>query len=475
MNKKVRIDIICDNTEKEVPQVYGLFITKTKSNGKKKYSYYKVKEKKNYMEEIKEIEKIQNKDQVEFFYHSQKDAKKNKELKQKIQKWKRKEMLIYGLAVAFIPILVATPPTEYSVLTELFTMGILLAYNVTIFGGLENIHQATKVLSLKTKLNPRLIGLFGYIFSAFSPVLNYQNYLDETIRSYESVSTIETETPEMKHLTSTKSKIEKLHESLQENALIDENKYDYILTLDTYLEENPYVNYEQLNSIYKNLEITTNTPITGLVSGTFYPKLSYIKIEDGLQSDELFHELTHLTGSVPFHFLREGVTTLIMTEYAPMTDKIMETEEYYQAFLFSRMLTIIVGRDAMLQSFSEKNMAAIDDSLLELVPDQATLRTLYHCFIEVDKKFDKISRYSSLEYVEEEKMNQLYEQHYDALEKACKAIEPYEEKRKEAYLAAGKIDEWLEEYELTKLALENAMNERYDKQKFEKCLKLDQK
>ena len=328
------------------------------------------------------------------------------------------------------------------------------------------------MISVKEKINPHLIGICGYILSALTPLLGYQTWIEETIESYESFSTTDSFNPEKKTEEEVQNAIETLHKTLQENPNISEKEYDYILTLDTYLEENPYTNYDELNAFYENLNIETSQNIPGFTGGKFYRNQSYIEIEDTLQSDELYHELTHLTGFSPFHFLREGIATLITTEYAPMERKVVETEEYYQSFLFTRMLVTLVGRDIVLQSYVEENMSVINQRLLEIVPNRVTLQNLYRCLIQVDQRFDKISEYNCVENIDEEKMQKLYQKQYEALQETCQALEPYETIVQEEFLKEGRIEEWVSGYELSKYALKESIQGRYPKQSLEKCLKL---
>lgn len=71
------------------------------------------------------------------------------------------------------------------------------------------------------------------------------------------------------------------------------------------------------------------------------------------------------------------------------------TNSYYSSGLFLRLLAEVIGPDPFLHAYLDGNMGAINDALLEIIPDQKVLSNLYTQLDRTDRYFKLLQITSS--------------------------------------------------------------------------------
>lgn len=226
-------------------------------------------------------------------------------------------------------------------------------------------------------------------------------------------------------------KIELLTNTLENNPNLKEEDVKKFENLHSYYLENPYLDYEYLNKVYGNLKISREN-INGIVAG--YVKnsnmIENIKELNGMETynkeivldtsadDKTdYHEKIHLTGEFPYSFLNEGMTVCLTDEFYE-TDIHKSTDDYYQASVFIRLLSELVGSDTVLESYSKKDIRILNEGLREIIPDTKLLKNVYYDMESVNtyfKELQEIAEYEILcnsKYSEliTKKLNQKYEE-----------------------------------------------------------------
>ena len=198
-----------------------------------------------------------------------------------------------------------------------------------------------------------------------------------------------------------------------------------------------------MNKIYANLEISREN-ISGIVVGQVKNSniLDYCKEIIGLETYNKkitldtnteekteYHEKIHLTGEFPYNFLNEGMTVCLTDEFNENSEK-SSTNDYYQASVFIRLLSELVGEDAVLESYSKRDIRIINERLREIIPDTELLKEVYHNMESLDGWFTELQLIAMSNTLCNGKYNELVIKNLNKkYEKLLRTMNPYFEEK----------------------------------------------
>ena len=378
------------------------------------FNYFENPKKMNELRRRARVLKRKNPD-FEVYYCTRKELKRDKQLKKVLD---RKifslieENLKYSFGTIYMcfsnPITILTVPSHFL----LFVVGLLY-----ILPNYKILNSYIKKFYSKSQRKVYFLELLYSLFLFMLPVSSYQERLqmgvDATVKVEQEV---ETEDSIFDQADSKEEKIDILYDTLKNNPNINELQYDYFQCFDNYYEANSFLNYEMVNQNYQSLRIEENASLSKNTVGKTktrngfkilnIPPTKLILLKQGIFDDNTtsYHEGIHLTGRFPYKFLDEGMVELITSEFC--LEPTNSAEEYDKASYFVRILTEIVGPDAMLQAFSEESMGPINVELEKILDEREPRRKLYQAF-------DKIELYFI--FGQEEKYLEAYQDAFQAL------------------------------------------------------------
>lgn len=198
---------------------------------------------------------------------------------------------------------------------------------------------------------------------------------------------------------SVEEKVDILYDTLENNPSITDDQYQFFEYFREYYEKNPYLDYERQRRRFERLKIHEKaslpkyvlgrtTVIDALCLSTFqldhYANIQ-LKYEIFDAPYTSYHEGIHLTGRFPYSFLTEGMTVFITDEF--YSEPYWVSTRYIYSDYFVRLLAEVVGSDALLQSYSEQSMGAINDALINIIPEREPRVQLYRAFDKIEFNF----------------------------------------------------------------------------------------
>lgn len=163
------------------------------------------------------------------------------------------------------------------------------------------------------------------------------------------------------------SEIDLLMESIDNNILLSEIEKEQIKKLEQYFEENQFLNYEKIYYNYATSDIIyplfllTNNKEN--LSAEYLSDINLIKVyrKEKIETS-LPHEAVHQTGYLDTYFLREGFTSLIVSEYC-CNGAI--TNGYMAEIYLTEIIMEMVGKNTVLEAYSTRNESLIRNTLQE--------------------------------------------------------------------------------------------------------------
>jgi len=429
-------------------QIEFVFQTKKTKRGKiknniKSYKsdwFANVENKKKFEQYLKSCQK--ENPNVKIHFITRKQLKKNKKLKNIVRK-EIQSRILDTLRILGINVLIFIVGSN-SILFSKDIFFYIYSTLTPIIGAAEFL----KVKKLIQKMFPNYMKL-AYTLQALlcSFVLSltslYSVKREEFFRENRIENTIEDENSIFNSLEYPEEKIGLLTNTLENNENLTEEEIRSFQNLHSYYLENPYLDYEYLNKIYANLEISREN-ISGIVVGQVKNSniLDYCKEIIGLETYNKkitldtnteekteYHEKIHLTGEFPYNFLNEGMTVCLTDEFNENSEK-SSTNDYYQASVFIRLLSELVGEDAVLESYSKRDIRIINERLREIIPDTELLKEVYHNMESLDGWFTELQLIAMSNTLCNGKYNELVIKNLNKkYEKLLRTMNPYFEEK----------------------------------------------
>lgn len=138
-------------------------------------------------------------------------------------------------------------------------------------------------------------------------------------------------------------------EAFEKNPLINGNDLEVAFSLENYIKDNPYFDYEELYNTFSTLNIiySKNYYSVDHAAATYSSffnritmyKSSYYKNDSEAYEDILQHEMIHSTGNLDNTLLNESMTSLLQLEYS---NDITVNDAYYDHILFAKIFCELI-------------------------------------------------------------------------------------------------------------------------------------
>ena len=258
--------------------------------------------------------------------------------------------------------------------------GVLAFYNY-IRLVISNLVSDTKVIEKKALKKIRLsLGLVLLSSDIGVGIRNIQVNLDQmnykynlattSINHFRVLSDIENPFSNEKNDISDPSyATDILIDAVSENPLINEDDYEIISEISSYLNDNPYLDYEKIYERFASFGIVHSDWYNNFKAGSCRKDLGVISLFDvdsEIYSTVLQHEFIHLTGCIDNVSLNEGMTELLNCEY--FNDGFPTT--YENSILLTKIVCELIGPDKMLEAYSKEDTSIIEEELLKINPDK---------------------------------------------------------------------------------------------------------
>ena len=306
-----------------------------------------------------------------------------------------------------------------------YTLSInrLLSLMCTIFSSshstkaiLENNKRNLYKKEDETLFNKRIKLLISYLllginisFGVKNLVVEFDEFKEDTyvletgikgmvLSGYQNL-TVETIEKPFYGIVPENKKIDLLIDVLRKNEFVDNKDIYTALSLEEYINNNPYFDYQKVYDRFKTLVILESDHKLGTIEAVYYQNINVITNFNNKNESfneyhrDLFHELVHTTGSFDNKVLTEGMTSLICREYCDDYD-----DGYDQYVLITKIFCEIVGEDVMLESYSKEDPTILKEALLKINSNEKDYKELMKSLKEYpeDKKdltyleFDKL-------------------------------------------------------------------------------------
>ncbi len=449
------------------------FLKKITERGKEKYDLFKfsVETKEDMVPLEKYIESLQKQNpNIQIKFCSKKEFMQNQELKKVMHDHMLSHIafsLFYFFALLGIYFFSFSLGFDS---TNIFLLLISLGYTYSsVTQIIRNNHYIKKIYP-KLKISVYLFELLYTILLSTISFTPYKEKKDLTVNATASVVSEIEEDSVFMGLESTEEKVDVLFNTLRDNSNITEEESEFFKAFDSYYEQNLYLDYEKINNRYENLNIISNFQFNGGVRGQTMTNFFFNQIQLGRHATNstFYHEVVHLNGGLPFNFLNEGVAVWLTEEFCPyeVSDS---ADHYYASGLFIRMLSEVLGADVCLHSYSDENMGAINDALLEIIPDREMLSNLYSKLDNTNFYFMllQISYYFDFNTVEIR--SNLYDNYIESYRNLFQALSPYVEQKLGVSLEEGTLmsgDHLCQQYASIILGYEPRIDEKKLKRYF---------
>lgn len=370
------------------------------------------------LEKYLETKKHENPN-VQIHFLTRKQLKKNKKLKN-IVRGKIKGAISNTLVTLLISLLlfrIGSNSIKFS--------GDIFFYIVSTLTPIVGATEFQKVKSLIKKIFPKSMKL-AYTLEAIlcSVVLSMTSLYSIKREEFFSGSRIEEscedENSIFNSLELPEQKIEILTNTLENNQNLTEEDKKRFENLHSYYLENPYLDYEYLNKVYANLKISREdlpgliagavkeaTPVNFLMSlGGFETYDKEICLDNDYDEETDYHEKIHLTGEFPYNFLNEGMTVCLTDEFC-IENKHSSSNYYYQSSVFIRLLAELIGPDAVLESYSKRDIRIINKKLKEINASTELLKDVYQEMEKVNEYFSEKQLISGIDQLASSKYNEI--------------------------------------------------------------------
>ena len=181
-----------------------------------------------------------------------------------------------------------------------------------------------------------------------------------------------------------------LMEAFQLNPFLDDKDLEIALSMENYIENNPYLDYEKLYEIFASFGMIHVDYDNNMVAGTTLRGLNIITIYDyeNAKKDPYYittlqHEIIHLTGHLDNFVLNEGMTELLQAEY--FNDG--NATGYYEYVIFTKIFCELIGSDKMLEAYSKNDMSIIQEEMLKINPSEHDYDSLMNAMQEYGTKY----------------------------------------------------------------------------------------
>lgn len=218
-----------------------------------------------------------------------------------------------------------------------------------------------------------------------------------------------------------------LVEGIKSNTNLSEEDTKFILSLEEYILENPYFDYQTAYDSFTNLNIEYSVENEGDVEGAYYSSLNLIRIynSDKITQEEksliMQHELLHCVSDLDNKVLNEGMTSLIRAEY--FNNGII-SDAYYDHVWLTKIFCELITPEKMLEAYSKDDMSIIEEEMLKINPNKEDYEKLMSLMNLFGKEFNT----SSLNY------RYMLSNEYSLSELFYFSFEPY-------YLNSDKVSE----------------------------------
>lgn len=160
---------------------------------------------------------------------------------------------------------------------------------------------------------------------------------------------------------------EQLKSIIDLNSNIDEKYKDSIYDFSRYIDNNIYIDREELYDKFSSLEVESITNVS--YAAQFDKQNNSIIIAEGFD-DSITHELFHFSMSNKCNdytsYLNEGMTLLLNNEYFPNRET--QFVEYNDPRIITvKMLSEIITPEKMLESYTKCDQQIIKDELFKIV------------------------------------------------------------------------------------------------------------
>ena len=179
-------------------------------------------------------------------------------------------------------------------------------------------------------------------------------------------------------------------EAFQLNPFLDDKDLEIALSMEKYIENNPYLDYEKLYETFASFGMIHTDYDNNRFAGTTIRDLNIITIYDyeNLKQDPYYistlqHEIIHLTGHLDNIVLNEGMTELLQAEY--FNDG--NATGYYEYVTLTKIFCELIGSDKMLEAYSTENMSLIKEEMLKINPSEHDYDSLMNTLQEYGTKY----------------------------------------------------------------------------------------
>ena len=181
-----------------------------------------------------------------------------------------------------------------------------------------------------------------------------------------------------------------LMEAFQLNPFLDDKDLEIALSMEKYIENNPYLDYEKLYETFASFGMIHTDYDNNRFAGTTIRDLNIITIYDyeNLKQDPYYistlqHVIIHLTGHSDNIVLNEGMTELLQAEY--FNDG--NATGYYEYVTLTKIFCELIGSDKVLEAYSTENMSLIKEEMLKINPSEHDYDSLMNAMQEYGTKY----------------------------------------------------------------------------------------
>lgn len=248
-------------------------------------------------------------------------------------------------------------------------------------------------------------------FDALQQDIKLSRYLDVIEKQEDILIDLDNPFAESQNLvTTTDAEVNLLMEAFGANPLLNDKDLEIALSLQKYLENNPYLDMESLYETFASVGIVRFIYENGNVSGDYSRNLNIVGIYDYLAVDKedycetLQHELVHSTGHLDNYMLDEGMTTLICSEYF---SDFKITNAYCDHVLMTKVFCELITSDKMLEAYSKQDMTIIKTEMLKLNPNEEDYEKLLTVMQEYGKRFKETEKLNNFAVDNKELIHQM--------------------------------------------------------------------
>ena len=204
--------------------------------------------------------------------------------------------------------------------------------------------------------------------------------------------------------------VDVLMEAFDFNSLLSAKDLEIILSLEKYLEDNPYLDKQVLYEKFASIGIVKFLFDNGSVSGDYSRELNIVGIYDCWGKDKqeysetMLHELVHATGYLDNYMLNEGMTSLICAEYF---SDFKVKNAYCDHVLITKIFCELITPEKMLEAYSNSDMSIIRNEMLKINPNVKDYEMLMLTMQEYGQRFKDTEDFSDFVITNEELIRQM--------------------------------------------------------------------